>query len=152
MADTGSQRSGLDEGFSVIESVELIMAALAAGAAAGAKETASTAVKDVYAGVKTLTLRALRRTEPVQSAVVQMIESDAVATIDDESGAAHRRELTAALTAAGAGANEELVAAALKVLQLTDPDGSKAGKYQVMLHGNKGVQVGDHNTQTNTFS
>lgn len=44
------------------------------------------------------------------------------------------------------------MAAALKVLELTDPDGSQAGKYRVVLRGNKGVQVGDHNTQTNTFS
>ncbi|WYW19557.1 hypothetical protein LCL61_28835 [Amycolatopsis coloradensis] len=62
-----------------------------------------------------------------------------------------RRELTAALAAAGAGDDEELVATALKVLELTDPDGAQAGKYRVLLHGNKGVQVGDHNTQTNTF-
>ncbi|WP_340682653.1 hypothetical protein [Amycolatopsis coloradensis] len=43
------------------------------------------------------------------------------------------------------------MATALKVLELTDPDGAQAGKYRVLLHGNKGVQVGDHNTQTNTF-
>ncbi|MFJ9782602.1 hypothetical protein ACIRSS_23680 [Amycolatopsis sp. NPDC101161] len=131
----------------MIESVELVVAALAAGA----KETASTAVKDAYAGVKSLTVRTLRRAEPAPAEVVERVEADAVASAGDESGAAGRRKLTAALTAADAGADEELVAAALKVLELTDPDGTQAAKYRVLLHGNKGVQIGDHNTQTNTF-
>lgn len=135
----------------MIESVELVVTALAAGAAAGAKETASTAVKDAYLGVKSLAVRALRRAEPVPAEVVEMVEADAVAPPEDDSGTAGRRELTAALTAADAGSDEELVEAALKVLELTDPDGTRAGKYRVLMHGNKGVQVGDHNTQTNTF-
>jgi hypothetical protein len=136
----------------VIESVELVVAALAAGAAAGAGETASTAVKDAYAGVKMLAVRVLRRAKTVPVEVVELVEADAVTLARDESGTAGRRELTAALAAADAGADEELVAAALKVLELTDPDGTGAGKYRVLLHGNKGVQVGDHNTQTNTFN
>ncbi|MEA5362492.1 hypothetical protein VA596_23350 [Amycolatopsis sp., V23-08] len=133
----------------MIESVELVVTALAAGAAAGARETASTAVKDAYAEVKSLAVRTLRRAVPVPAEVVEAVEADAVTA--DESGATERLELTAALTAAGAGADEELVAAALKVLELTDLDGTQAGKYQVVLHGNKGVQVGDYNTQSNTF-
>lgn len=141
--------SGPSEGFGVIESVELVVAALAAGAAAGAGETASTAVKDAYAGVKSLAVRVLRRAEPVPAEVVDLVEADAVTA--DENGAAGRRKLITALTATDAGANEQLVAAALKVLELTDPDGTHAGKYRVLLHGNKGVQVGDHNTQANTF-
>ncbi|MGV9364990.1 hypothetical protein [Amycolatopsis sp. NPDC003731] len=130
------------------ESVELVVAALAAGAA----EKASTAVKDAYTGVKTLAVRILRRVDPVPSGVVEMVEADAVTPVGNERGAVRRRELTAALTAADAGANEELAAAALKVLELVDPAATHAGDYRVLLHGNKGVQVGDHNTQTNTFS
>ncbi|RSN60634.1 hypothetical protein DMH01_15180 [Amycolatopsis sp. WAC 04182] len=135
----------------MIESVELVVAALAAGAAAGAGETASAAVKDAYTGLKSLASRALRRAKAVPAEVVEMVESDAVTLTEDETRTAGRRELTAALTAAGAGDDEELVAAALKVLELTDPEGTRAGKYRVLLHGNQGVQVGDHNTQTNTF-
>ncbi|WP_233594808.1 hypothetical protein [Amycolatopsis sp. WAC 04169] len=111
----------------MIESVELVVAALAAGAAAGAGEKAAPAE------------------------VMELVESDAITQAGDGSGSVGRRELAAALTAAGAEDDEELVAAALKVLELTDPDGAHAGKYRVLLHGNKGVQVGDHNTQTNTF-
>jgi len=32
-----------------------------------------------------------------------------------------------------------------------DLPGARAGKYDVQVHGGQGVQVGDHNTQTNTF-
>ncbi|RSN31397.1 hypothetical protein DMC61_14720 [Amycolatopsis sp. WAC 04169] len=135
----------------MIESVELVVAALAAGAAAGAGETASTAVKDAYTGVKSLAVRVLRRAKAVPSEVVELVEADEVAPAGDEASTVGRRELTAALTAAGAGNDQELVAAALKVLELTDPDGTHAGKYRILLHGNKGVQVGDHNTQHNTF-
>jgi hypothetical protein len=38
------------------------------------------------------------------------------------------------------------------LLALLDPTGTRAGKYMVDLRGAQGVQVGDHNTQTNTFS
>lgn len=136
----------------MIESVELVVAALAAGAAAGAGETASTAVRDAYSGVKTLALRVLRRAGSVPPAVVAAVESDAVTVVDDASGAEQRRELAAALTAAGAGADDQLVAAALRLLELSDLAGMRAGKYRVLLHGNKGVQVGDNNVQTNHFS
>ncbi|MFC9250056.1 hypothetical protein [Amycolatopsis thailandensis] len=136
----------------MIDSVELVVAALGAGAAVGARETASTAVEDAYASVKTLALRTLRRGESVPPAVVEAVESDAIThvDIDTDGGVAQRRELETALIAADAGADEELVAAALKVLELTDA--AQAGRYRVLLHGNKGVQVGDHNTQTNNFS
>jgi hypothetical protein len=36
-------------------------------------------------------------------------------------------------------------------MRLVDEAGSAAGKYQVVVHGSHGVQVGDHNTQHNTF-
>ncbi|MEV4055183.1 NB-ARC domain-containing protein [Amycolatopsis sp. NPDC049688] len=129
--------------------MKLVVAALVAGAATGAQETASTAVKNAHAGVKSLAVRVLRRAESVPVEVVELVESDAMTLAGDESGTAGHRELTAALAAAGAGADEELVAAALKVLELIYPDGTHAGKYQVWLHGNQSVQVGDHNTQIN---
>lgn len=136
----------------MIASVELVVAALATGAAAGTRETASTAVKDAYSGAKTRALRTLRRAEPVPSAMVEAVETDAITTADDEAGVSQRRELAAALTAADAGADDELVAAALKVLELADRAGSQVEKYRVLLHGNKGVQVGDGNIQNNTFN
>jgi RIP homotypic interaction motif len=36
-------------------------------------------------------------------------------------------------------------------MKLLDARGSQAGKYAVTVQGSQGVQVGDHNTQVNTF-
>ena len=44
-----------------------------------------------------------------------------------------------------------LVAAAKAVMDLVDAAGARAGKYNVTIHGGQGIQIGDHNTQTNTF-
>jgi hypothetical protein len=112
----------------MIESVDLVLAALSAGAAAGVTTTASTAVTDAYAGVKSLTRKALRRNDP---------------DLDEQlaNPEAHGAELRAALTAAEP--TEELVAAARSLLALT--------KYQVDIKDSKGIQVGDHNTMTLNF-
>ena len=57
-----------------------------------------------------------------------------------------------ALTDSGATTDEQVIAAAQRLLELMNPAESAAGKYRVDLREAKGVQVGDHNTQHNTFS
>ncbi len=130
----------------MIESVELVVAALAAGATAGATDTASTAVQDAYQGLKTRVLSALRKNGSTPDEVVQTVQTDAV------DGSEHRLLLTAALQEAGTGADPEMEAVARQVLELADPAGTANGKYWVVVKDGKGVQVGDYNTQTNNFS
>ena len=48
-----------------------------------------------------------------------------------------------ALRSVGADGDAELLAAAERLLKLTDPDGAQHGKYVVDLRGAQGVQVGD---------
>jgi hypothetical protein len=62
-----------------------------------------------------------------------------------------RAPLAAELSAAGAGADATLMDAAQAFLELVDAAGWRAGTYQVAVTGSQGVQVGDHNTQANTF-
>jgi len=38
------------------------------------------------------------------------------------------------------------------MLALVDQAGTQEGKYRVDAQGAQGVQVGDHNTQSNTFT
>lgn len=114
----------------LIESVDLVVTALGAGAAAGLTNTATTAVKDAYEGLKSLTRKALTRADV-----------DAVAVLEDPE--AHGEELRAAL--ADAGPDPELVAAARALLELIDPKGTK---YQIDVHDNQGVQIGDGNSMT----
>lgn len=124
-----------------MSALEMIAVALAAGAGAGVKDTASLAVRDAYEGLKTLLKRRLTR-----PAAVAALDAD-----ETEPGV-WEAQLGDALTESGAADDEQVLAAARTLLELADPTGALAGKYQVDLREAKGVQVGDHNVQHNTFS
>lgn len=119
-----------------VQGAELVLAALAAGGTAGATAAASTAVTDAYQGLKTALGRVFSRarTEP------------AVLDADEVTPDAWEARLGAALRASGAGDDPEVLAAARALLDLT------GGKYRLDLRDAKGVQVGDGNTQHNTFN
>ncbi|HEX5405610.1 MAG TPA: hypothetical protein VFX16_25325 [Pseudonocardiaceae bacterium] len=104
------------------ELVDVVVSALSAGAVAGVKDTAGTAVKDAYAGLLALLRRRWGHAQV-----------DAVVALEPA-------ELRRALTEADVVVDEEIVAAARQVLQ--------AGKYTVDIHESTGVQVGDGNTMT----
>jgi len=114
--------------------VELIVAALAAGAAAGITDTASSPIRDTYIGLKDLLAHRLTGHNQTRQALDAQETDPGVwqARLGDD------------LATSGA--------AARQVLDLLDPHGAESGKYQVDLREAKGVQVGDGNTQTNTFS
>jgi hypothetical protein len=121
---------------------ELIVMALAAGASAGVTETVSSAIGDAYAGLKDLLSRRLTgRRAAVEALDAHESEPDV-----------WRVRLGADLASSGAATDEEVLTAALRLLTLIDPQAAQAGKYRVDVRDARGVQVGDHNTQTNTFS
>jgi len=122
---------------------EVITAALATGAVLGVRDTASVAVKDAYAALKDLLKHRLRNHD---HEVVRVLDADVA-----EPGVWQTR-LGEALTESGADRDEQVIAAARRLLELADPAGSAAGKYQVDVRQAKGVQVGDDNIQHNTFS
>ncbi|MEV5715829.1 hypothetical protein AB0L41_18175 [Amycolatopsis mediterranei] len=126
-----------------VEAVELVVSALTAGAVAGVKDTAGAAVKDAYASVQSGVRRLLSRNDAGED--VSLLEAYAAAPD------AHRDDLVAALTAAGAGEDAQLVAAAQAVLASVDPPGMTAGKYNVRVRDSQGVQVGDGNTMKLKF-
>ena len=120
-----------------MEPVTLIVTALAAGAAAGMKDTASAAVKDAYRSLKALVARRLAG------------RRDAELVLARHEGAPQAWE--GPLTAVGAAEDANLVAAAQALMSLVDGAGSLAGKYAVQVRDSRGVQVGDHNIQHNRF-
>jgi hypothetical protein len=124
-----------------VDPVSLIVAALAAGAVAGVQNTATEAVMDAYAGLKALVRQRLAGRESGEQALARHAD-------DPERG----RVLEAELVEAGAGEDPALLDAARRLLAMVDPAGSRAGKYVVDVRGGQGVQVGDGNVQTNTFS
>lgn len=119
----------------------LIATALAAGAALGLKDTASAAVKDAYGSLKTLVTRRLAGRR----------DGELVLARHQDAPQAWQGPLVGELTAAGAADDAGLIAAAQALMNLVDEMGSRAGKYLVQAQGSQGVQVGDHNTQHNTF-
>jgi len=124
-----------------MDPVTLIVTALAAGAASALQDGASSAVTDAYARVKALVMRRFAN-RPKGELV--LAEHEAAPQVWEA-------PLAAELSAAGAGGDADLVAAAQALMGLVDQAGSRSGKYVVAVGGSQGVQVGDRNTQTNTF-
>jgi hypothetical protein len=100
-----------------VTGVEVILAALAAGAGAGSGDVAKEAMMDAYTGLRALLSRRLG---------------------GREGGPVSAEELIAA----GADRDEQVLASARQVLALSR---------NVYVQDAKGVQIGDHNTQHNTF-
>lgn len=123
--------------------LELIAAALATGAGTGITEITSGAIRDSYARLRDA-LR--RRLASRGERAIQALESE------ETEPAAWLANLGEDLTAVGADHDEAVLSAARELLTLLDPIGARAGKYSLDLRMAKGVQVGDHNVQTNTFS
>jgi hypothetical protein len=124
-----------------LDPVTLIVAALTAGAAAGIGDTATTAVKDAYQGLKEL-LSA--RFSGKNSAEIALAEHES----DPQTWAA---PLVKELLASGADTDPGVLEVAQRLLALVDQEGGSAGKYTVDLRGAQGAQVGDHNRQLNQF-
>ncbi|ATL69279.1 hypothetical protein [Nocardia terpenica] len=121
--------------------VELVAAALTAGAAAGLTDTAHAAVRDAYAGLLSAVRKTLRRTGDDDSVLDQQISDPAD----------YHRTLVDALTAADAGDDPDLLARSRTVLARLDPSSLTEGRYVIDLRGAQGVQVGDNPTMTLNF-
>ena len=112
-----------------MDAVAVIETALAAGAGAGMKATATEAVKDAYAGLKALVLRRVQDHPAGEVAVVEHAK-------DPETWSA---PLAKTLTDANAGEDPDLLAAAQRLLQLLDPGGARAGTYNITASGDRSV-------------
>ena len=119
-----------------------IVAALTAGAGAGLKDTASHAVKDAYGVLRELVRKRLGGRPVAQTVLVEHEKAPDV----------WQAPLSTELVAVGADSDRKILAAAQRLLELVDQAGTKSGKYVVAVRESKGVQVGDHNIQTNTWS
>ena len=130
-----------------MDPISLIVAALAAGAIVGVKDTADQVVKDAYTGLKTLIRRRFAGNREAEEALDQSERQP-------ESG---RALLADHLRAAGAADyddddDDELIIAAQALLKQADPAGARAGNYDVRITGGKGIVVGDRATVTMNFN
>jgi hypothetical protein len=125
-----------------MEPVTLIVTALASCASTAAGAAVSAGVQDAYTALKGLVSK---RFEGTPAAEVALMEHE-------KNPRTWNAPLAQQLEATGATADEAILVAAKRLLGLADPAGSQQGKYAVTITGGQGVQVGDGNTQTNTFT
>jgi hypothetical protein len=128
-----------------MDPVTLIVTALAAGASAGSisalQDDVKEAIKSAYARLRGLARKRVTGHQVAETALAQYEADPKI----------WEAPLTATLKQVGAGDDADLVAAAKALMELVDQAGARTGKYNVTIHGGQGIQIGDHNTQTNTF-
>jgi hypothetical protein len=112
----------------VVFAVEVITAALAAGAGAGVKDTASAAIRDAYQALKALLKHGFGS---LDVEAVQALDAD-----ETEPGV-WRARIGDALAESGAAGDEEVLAAARRLLALADPD--KARMFHIDVETNYGA-------------
>jgi hypothetical protein len=117
-----------------MDPVTVIVTALAAGAAAALNETAGQAVRDAYAGLKNLVRDRLKGT-PGADVVLERHEADPQTW---EPG------LKSILSETNSDKDEAIIEAAKRLLEVADPAGSSAGKYNVVVTGGQVGVIGDH--------
>lgn len=129
--------------------VELIVAALAAGASAGMTNTATAAVQDAYTGLKKL----LGRWVAGREQAPQVLEAD------ETDPDVWQARLGEELTSSGAAADEQVLAAAMRLLALADPQKAKTinikvdqnygavGEFSGPVTFNQGQPVPQHRRQ-----
>jgi hypothetical protein len=124
-----------------MDPVSVVLAALAAGATGGAKDTASQAMKDAYAGLKALVKKRFEKKPQAEMALAEY-EQD----LDT-----WEKPLQKSLIEAGADQDEAIVRQAQQVLKLVNPQQASQGKYNVQIGEGKGIVIGDHAQVTQTF-
>ncbi|GAA2909557.1 hypothetical protein Acy02nite_89150 [Actinoplanes cyaneus] len=127
--------------------IEMLLAAVGVGLSGGVTTAASAAVGDLYACLRDLVYR---------RATVEggLSEAEAGEVLDGYQAAPTEWEsrVIEVFDQSGAGTDPEILDAARRLLAVADPAGTTAGKYTMDVTGAKGMQVGDGNTQTNTFN
>ncbi len=101
----------------------IIVGALAAGAATGLTDTATTAVKDAYTGLRELVRRRFAAVPAAETALVELEKAPEV----------WQAPLAAALQVTGAHSDEHIIKAAQRVLALVEE--SRAGGQSVRVLG-----------------
>lgn len=117
--------------------LDMIVAALVAGAGVGAGDAAKAAVLDAYTGLRDL----LRARLGNSSQVAEIIDAQ------ETDQAVWQAGLGSHLAASGADQDDEILAAARNLLELADPAGTEAGKYRFDLRGAQHLQIGDNNVR-----
>jgi hypothetical protein len=124
-----------------MDPLSVIMEALGAGASAALKDSASQAVKDAYASLKSLVQRHFANKPEAQTALEQYEKKPLVweAPLKDALG---ESELSKEIV---------VVECAQRLLRLVQPQQVASGKYNLSVGSSQGMVVGDKNTVDQHF-
>jgi len=111
--------------------MDLIITALTAGAIAATKDTAGTAIKDAYQGLKKLIKKKFENFESEQKATAQMVLEE-----HEKYPQTYKAPLEQKLAEVGVDKDEEIIQAAQDVMKIQDPEGFKKGDYNIRVQGN----------------
>lgn len=126
-----------------MDSISLIVGALTAGAAGGGlSDTASTAVSDAYQSLRELVCRRLAGRSTAETALSEHETAPEV----------WEAPLIAELERAGIGTDEAIISAAQRMITLVNQISTRSERYTVEVTKAQGVQIGDGNTQFNSFT
>lgn len=125
-----------------MEPVTVIVTALAAGAAAALQDGVKDIVKDGYQRLR----------DAVRNRLADRPDGELALERHETAPGKWEGVLWAELVDAGAGDDTSLVEAARALLNLIDGADARSGEDSVTIHSGQGFQVGDHNTQMNTFT
>ncbi|SRR6266567_2038438 len=125
-----------------MDPVTLILTALTAGAVAGIKDTAGASIKDAYNGLKALIQYKFAGKPAAELALVEHEKKPDV----------WKTPLEEELKEAGIDQDQEIIAAAQKLMTLVQPQQAAMGKYNVQIVGNvQGYAQGDYQRVTMNF-
>jgi hypothetical protein len=124
-----------------MDPVTVIVSALVAGAAAGAKDTASQAIKDAYSGLKSL----------IQKRFLGKPEAEMALAQHEKKPEVWEAPLKDALVNTGVDKDQAILQSAEKLLKLVQPQQVGTGKYSVQIGEAQGVVVGDQAQVEMTF-
>src|SRR5260221_5729544 len=124
-----------------MDPVSVVLAALAAGATAAAKDAASQAVEDAYTGLKALVKKRFEK-KPQAEMVLAEYEKDTNTW---------EKPLQKSLVETGADQDEAIIRQAQQVLKLVNPQQASQGKYNVQIGEGQGIVIGDNAQVTQTF-
>lgn len=140
-----------------MDPISLIIAALVAGASAGAQDFATDAIKDAYAGLKKLIKVRFNKsvTEEDDAAGIApkgaAVEVETVLASHELEPETWEKPMRKVLKTLGADHDAQILAAAQALLDATGAAG-QSDKYRVDARGSQGVQIGDRGTQKNNFA
>ncbi|SRR5258708_24413539 len=125
-----------------MDTITFILTALTAGAAAGAKDTASVAVKDAYSGLKELIQRRFAGNPIAEMALTEHEKKPDIWRTPLEEGIKETR----------IDQDKEVIEAAQRLMFLIQPQQAAMGKYNLQITGNvQGFAQGDYQQVTMNF-